>query len=318
MSQQEKSRARRSARQRTASVLCALLASAFAGSISANAASGADIASPAAAAHTAFINGSNRESRLVAEGLDIRLYADADHHGDADWPVPVVEIARDGKKLAELVAGDGGGAYYPTTVYVVELTTANAEPEVVLESYSGGAHCCAGVVASLADESGTWNNVSFGVFDGGGGLIRDVDGDGVSELVARDNAFLYTFGCYACSAAPLQIIGLRDGAIADISLEMQFLPAHRAHLARLEDWAIGGDSFRENGYLAGWVAAKIRVGEGAQAWQRMLKSYNRDDDWGLESCRTGGNIHDCDAADIVVGTFPDVLREFLNAGGYEF
>ncbi len=80
--------------------------------------------------------------------------------------------------------------------------------------------------------------------------------------------------------------------------------------------ANGGDNFRKNGFPAGWVAANIRAG--AQAWQRMLDLYNRDDDWGLESCRAGVNIHDCDAADIVVRTFPDVLREFLNAGGYEF
>ena len=43
--------------------------------------------------------------------------------------------------------------------------------------------------------------IELGQFDGGPLLASDLAGDGRKEFETRDNAFLYTFGCYACSTA---------------------------------------------------------------------------------------------------------------------
>ncbi len=279
----------------------------------AQAASGDEADMPAL---SASIDRANTEARLSVGDLDIRLYADSDRHGDADWPVPVVTIEKQRRQVAELVP-EAGGANYPATVSVVEFTIANDNPEVVLESYSGGAHCCVDVLAAFAEDT-NWRVLSLGMFDGGGGLIRDADGDGLFELVTPDNAFLYAFGCYACTTAPLRVLTIRGGRVVDLSAEDRFVPIHRAHLARLEARAQSHGDFASNGFLAGWVASKIRIGEGADAWRRMLDVYDREDDWGLESCRTGEKLHECETADIVVRPFPVVLREFLIAGGYDF
>ena len=44
------------------------------------------------------------------------------------------------------------------------------------------------------------------------------------------------------------------------------------------------DEWRDNGFLAGWVAHNFLVGNGADAWRKMLDLYNRNSDWDLSVC----------------------------------
>ena len=44
------------------------------------------------------------------------------------------------------------------------------------------------------------------------------------------------------------------------------------------------DEWRDNGFLAGWVAHNVLVGNGADAWRKMLDLYNRNSDWDLSVC----------------------------------
>jgi len=71
-----------------------------------------------------------------------------------------------------------------------------------------------------------------------------------------------------------------------------------------------------NGFLAGYVAQKIRLGEGKQAWELMEKYYDRNTDWGLEVCD-----QDLDASAECPGettkvTFPQALERMLKKNGY--
>jgi hypothetical protein len=113
---------------------------------------------------------------------------------------PVVTIFAGGKEVAKLEGDSGGSDDPPVSVQIAEIDPGNANPEVVVAFYTGGAHCCSdtSVVTSSPDGS-TWTTVDVGEFDGGPLLASDIDGDGRYEFETRDNAFLYTFGCYACS-----------------------------------------------------------------------------------------------------------------------
>jgi hypothetical protein len=71
-----------------------------------------------------------------------------------------------------------------------------------------------------------------------------------------------------------------------------------------------------NGFLAGWVAAKILVGEGQEAWQRMLTGYNHDPDFGPEECTAALPIDSCPDDKRRRIDFPIALKQHLVKQGY--
>jgi hypothetical protein len=217
--------------------------------------------------------------------------------------------------VAKLRGPNVGVSNPPVSVQIAELDPNNAYPEVILSFFSGGEHCCSmtHVVTSTADGS-EWTTVDVGEFDGGPLLAVDLDGDGVFEFETRDNAFLDAFACYACSQAPLQVLALRDGKITDISADARFKPAHAAWLRNM---IVSIPDQEVNGFLAGYVGQKIRLGEGKQAWELMLKYYDRNTDWGLELCDTARDeTADCPGA-LTKVIFPEALERMLNENGYK-
>ncbi len=234
---------------------------------------------------------------------------------DPDFDTPVLTVTVDGSKVLE-VPGVASGFDYPAAeASIADIDAGNSGPEVYFASYSGGAHCCTEVIVatSVGDR---WVAVPIGEFDGDGSYLTDLDGDGLAEIATYDNRFLYQFGCYACSAAPLVVETVRNGKAYDISADPRFLPAHRDWLRQIEAGVDPAERWSSSGYLAGWVAAKIRVGEGAEAWKALDANWDLAHDDGEEVCLTGQDIADCPKRSRAVLKFPDRLRLFLKQTGY--
>jgi hypothetical protein len=234
---------------------------------------------------------------------------------DPDFDVPVLDVLVGDKRVLEAV-GVASGFDFPTAeASIAEIDTGNVRPEVYFTSYSGGAHCC--TLAIVATQVGPkWTAVTVGSFDGDGDFLKDIDGDGLAEIVTVDNRFLYEFDCYACSAAPLQVLTIRKGKVVDASAEMQFLPAHREWLAQIEAGIAPDERWTSRGFLAGWVAANARVGKGADAWAQLDAKWNKAADEGEEVCLTGGDIENCPKRQRKVLKFPERLKLFLEQNGY--
>jgi len=234
---------------------------------------------------------------------------------DPNLAVPILEVAVKGEKVLEVPGVASGMDFVAAEASIAEIDPNNDLPEVYFTSYSGGAHCCNMViVASLVD--GAWTSVNVGEFDGDGNYLDDLDDDGVAEIVTVDNRFLYTFDCYACSAAPLTMTTVRHGEVVDISTEPRFLPAHRDWLAEIETHTDDATRWQSRGYLAGWMAAKIRVGEGDEAWRQLSANWNAADDPGEEVCVTGEELEDCPRQSRATLKFPARLKLFLEQTGY--
>ena len=186
---------------------------------------------------------------------------------------PVVTIFADGKEVAKLEEEGTGFADPPVSVQIAEIDPGNQYPEVVVSFYTGGAHCCSdtSVVTSSADGS-AWHTVDVGEFDGGPMLATDLNGDGHYIFQTRDNAFLYTFACYACSEAPLEVLTVENGAAKNVTTDEKFKPAHAAYLKGMISNVPDEDV---NGFLAGYVGEKILLGEGKQAWDPCLATTTR-------------------------------------------
>ena len=234
---------------------------------------------------------------------------------DADFEVPVLTVSVGERRVLEAVGVASGFDFPATEASIADMDPNNTRPEVYFTSFSGGMHCCTEVMVDT-QVGDKWAAVPAGAFDGDGDFLQDLDGDGHAEIVTVDNRFLYEFDCYACSAAPLQILTVRRGKLVDASGEIQFLPAHRAWLAQMEG-AIGpAQRWTSRGFLAGWVAAKARLGEGADALSQLAANWDLAADAGEEVCLTGQPIEECPRRKKVTLKFPDHLKLFLEQHGY--
>ena len=79
-------------------------------------------------------------------------------------------------------------------------------PDLIIEEYSGGAHCCFAV--AVYDLALNLVSVDVPASPGGnatGGFV-DLNGDGLFEFKTRDDSFAYTYCCFADSPATLAIL----------------------------------------------------------------------------------------------------------------
>ena len=232
---------------------------------------------------------------------------------------PVATVKVDGRQVIELGVGKGASATIGAHARILSLDGTTARPQVVFSRFTGGAHCCAHTfIATQA--GGKWRSIDAGRHDGEEGYeFKDIDGDGGVELVGVDNRFLYRFDSYAGSLAPTRIYRLSGTKLVDVTREARFQAFLRAVIAKHEKEADENpESWKTNGFLAGWVAMKALVGEQADAWPRMLKQYDRENTWGVPECdrEEEKKARDCKDPAKMALKFPAALRAFLVANNY--
>jgi hypothetical protein len=249
----------------------------------------------------------------VTAGVSQVMRPDIDPNGE----IPILNVIVDGKKVLTIPGIGSGFDFIAAEASIVEMDPENSHPEIYFSSYTGGAHCCNSIIV-VEELDGMWVGIPIGEFDGDGNYLEDADDDGLAEIVTVDNRFLYAFDCYACSAAPLTITAVRSGKLFDVSADPRYLPAHREWLAQIESFIDPAEQWKSPGYLAGWVAAKIRAGEGAEAWQQLSSKWDANADMGEEVCLTGQTIDECPARSRAALKFPERLRLFLEQTGYLF
>jgi serine protease Do len=196
---------------------------------------------------------------------------------------------------------------------IVRLDGGTPFGQVVYNRFTGGAHCCTQTwVIAQSGADGHWGLLDLGQLDGGGPAFEDLDGDGAAEIVSVDNRFLYAFASYAESLAPMEIFQLRDGRIIDVSKEPAFRSKLVQELARFEFFAkLDPSLWKSNGFLAGWAAAKLRLGQGSDAWETLQENADRQSDFGPQSCRTGGDVGECAGEDLERVPVLKAMAQFL-------
>lgn len=151
------------------------------------------------------------------------------------------------------------------SVAVVDLD-GDVEPEIVLDLFWGGAHCCwysqvyryiAGANTYLL-ATHVWGNVAY--------RSADLDHDGLREFVSADDRFSYEFTSFAASSWPVQIWTYRAGRFLDVTRK---LPALARRDARRQ-WALARKYRKDNtGFLSAWAADECLVGHCASAFKQL-------------------------------------------------
>ena len=150
----------------------------------------------------------------------------------------------------------------------------DGEPEVLVDLYTGGAHCCTvSVLYHFDAASGKYTRI---VHRWGDPAYRlsDLDGDGKPEFLTSDDRFAYSFCAYACSALPGVVLRYQGGRLVDVtktyparirkeaaSLLAGFNDARKSKTVRFEG----------KGILPAYCADEYLLGRGS-ACQKLLRA----------------------------------------------
>jgi hypothetical protein len=159
-----------------------------------------------------------------------------------------------------IVVPDGAGDPAGTSAVKVADLDGDGEPEVLVDVFSGGAHCC--LTARLLTFGGSgYTALDIGYGDVGY-VLKDADGDGRQELVGYDPRFSTVFTAFAASAFPPSVLQVQHGTTVDVTRRFPKLVRADA-AARLKELrkARRGDDIR--GVLAAYVADQYLLGKGS-------------------------------------------------------
>jgi hypothetical protein len=158
---------------------------------------------------------------------------------------------------------------------VVRDLDGDGEPEVILDVYTGGAHCCTHSLIYRYDAGD--HRYRLGVHDWGnvGYHIVDLDRNGRPEFRSADDRFAYAFTSFAASVFPVRVWRFDRGLLFDVT---RHFPALVAGDAR-SNWHLYLRYRQERsdvrGVLAAWLADEYLLGRAEEGWRR-LKGLSRE------------------------------------------
>jgi hypothetical protein len=175
----------------------------------------------------------------------------------------------------------------------------DGEPEVVLDLYWGGAHCCwyTQIYRYVDGRAGYRTNVH--IWGNFGYVLADLEHDGKQELVTRDDRFSYAFSSFADSRWPVRILSYRQGGLTVVTRE--YASEIRRDSTALWHEALSRKKARSNqGVVAAWTADQCMLGRCRAAF-RTIDRLSRT-----------GRIH----GERTRVAFEGRLRRFLARTGY--
>jgi hypothetical protein len=155
-----------------------------------------------------------------------------------------------------------GGADEAKSVRVQDLD-GDGRPEVILDLFWGGAHCCH-LAQVFNDAAGIYHQRATRNFGDFGYRLKKLDADDLPEFVGSDFRFDYEFTAFAFSGSPVRVYNWRNGSFRQIT--------RRFHAAIRADAGVWMHRYRRarradepQGVLAAWAADEYRLGHRSAA-----------------------------------------------------
>ncbi len=162
---------------------------------------------------------------------------------------------------------------------VIQDLDGDREPEVLIDFFTGGAHCCVQTqVYRFNASSKSYAMTNLATRDAGYEL-KALDQDGIPEFVSADARFAYRFASFAGSGFPLQVWNYRQGKFVDVT--RKFPKAIRDNAFRY--WTLIQERVKSNedreikGVLAAYLADKYSLGEKTDGWKNVREVYKKSD-----------------------------------------
>jgi hypothetical protein len=157
--------------------------------------------------------------------------------------------------------------------------TGEGHPDVIVEIFTGGAHCCFSTL--VYDLGSTLTKVLETPQSNCGGRFEDLDGDGVFEFVTCDDLFAYVYCAYAASPMVKVILQYEPGrGYVPASPRFAHLYAEdiAVHTRRAEGTEDFGDWDGTNKCaVLPLVLDYVYIGQADQAWATLNRLYDYPD-----------------------------------------
>jgi hypothetical protein len=164
-----------------------------------------------------------------------------------------------------------------SALQVVDLN-GDGEPEVLVDAYSGGAHCCA--LTEILAFNGTGYGVTEAYWGNTGYELQDVDGDGPPELVGFDDAFAAAFSSYAASFFPPRVVKYDPavkGALRDVTDRFPALIRRNERQALRALRKARRQHYETLGIVAAYVADLYLIGDNDHVRPYLKRARKRGD-----------------------------------------
>jgi hypothetical protein len=199
--------------------------------------------------------------------------------------------------------GDTGSE--ASSVRIIDLAH-TGQPNVVLDLYSGGAHCCSIEQVFTLDPGTMTYAMAEHNFGDPGARIEDLGHDGQFEFVTADDAFAYEFTDFAASGLPLQILTFSGGRFHDVTGDYPALIRKDAAMWLKTFKGMARQHYVDSvGVIAAWAADEYRLGRSAAA-NRYLS----------QQARAGHLKSALGASERQEQRFVAALKRFLRRHGY--
>jgi hypothetical protein len=147
-----------------------------------------------------------------------------------------------------------------SSVQVVDVEH-TGDPDVVLDLYSGGAHCCTVLQIFSFDPAANTYVGTEREFGDPDVRVVDLRRDGLFELLTADDSFAYRFTDYAASGLPIQIFTFADGQFIDVTRGYPALIAKDAAFWLKAFRSQARDRYPDSvGVIAAWAADEDLLG----------------------------------------------------------
>ena len=192
-----------------------------------------------------------------------------------------------------------------SSIHVIDLDHIG-QPNVVLDLYTGGAHCCSVEQVFTFDPGSMTYAMAERNFGDPGARIEDLNQDGHFEFVSADDAFAYAFTDFAASGLPLQILNFSGGHFQDVTDgHPALIRKDAAFWLRTFKGMARGHYADSVGVIAAWAADEYRLGKRVAA-NRFLR----------EQAKAGHLRSALGRSEPQGQKFVDTLQRFLRRHGY--
>jgi hypothetical protein len=208
-------------------------------------------------------------------------------------------------KLCGKYCAPGSPSGKGSSVHALDLEH-DGQPDVILDLYTGGAHCCyVEQVFSFDPGTMTYSETQRDFGDPGEQIV-DLRHDGRYEFLTADDSFAYEFTDFAASGLPIQILTFSDGRFVNVTRQYPKLIARDAARWRSAFNSMAKQHYDDSvGVVAAWAADQELLGH-----SKLVNTF-------LANQLKAGHLNSALSPEEPSGAkFVAKLRKFLRTHGY--
>ena len=196
-------------------------------------------------------------SRTIASGPVSATLKWANGNVDGVALHPALTIVRNGRQLLHVSLGRlcqfCGSVVRPRRSLHLRDLDGDHEPEVLVDLFSGGAHCCSTTVIFYLKAAATGYDHRVASWGDDFYSLRDLDGDGRPEILTNDDRFAYAFTAFAFGWHPPVVYDFVKDRLVDHT--RSFPDVVNADIAAID--AAMPTARHEQGDLRGLIAGRV-------------------------------------------------------------